>query len=124
MLDIEALREELLAARTALEPEIRGIEALLLAAPEKVFADELTAQLALHTKRWNLITAVLRAIDLVFVTYAALKADGYPEKNIAPIGQPDFQAMATELADITAAVELFGHEASSGTISLNDPAKK
>lgn len=124
MLDIDALRDELTAAQTVLEPQIRGIQALLAAAPQSAFADELNEQLQLHNNRFDLISVVLKACNAVHDALGNLNADGYPNLNITPINQVDFEAMKSEVQDIEAAFDLFGHEASGVNISLNQPAEK
>ena len=106
-----ASRAELLAALAVIEPQIRGLEALLKFPISSDTEAGIMAAIDLRTRRRDLIRAELDALDAGAAAQMALEADGYPALDPMPVAPEMVQEILRDLADLEAAIGVFtqGH---------------
>ena len=120
------LRAEIDAAVAVMEPQLRGLEDLArIDAPAEVIA-LVNAQLAKHKHRYDLLLAVLQALDSVAAARQELDDDGYPAIPSVPTGTDVMGEFKEEMSDIEAAAALFTDSvrASGLGIELGPPKEK
>lgn len=100
-----SLRAELTAALAVIEPQIRGLEALIkfpFISPET--ASAILNVIDIRVRRRNLIRAALDALDSVIAAQAALEMDGYPALGAIPVLASIEEEILQDLMDLEAAV--------------------
>jgi hypothetical protein len=106
-----ALRAQLVAARDALAPQIRGLPDIAATSVSPDMIAALNQQLAVRVRRRDLIQAVLDHLDLTVGTLDALGADGWPAPvSFATLHAALFDELQGEQSDLEAAVAVFKEE--------------
>jgi hypothetical protein len=116
---VEELIDELIAARDALAPTIRGLEDLQHVSLSAQSLAAVTETLADHVRRRDLLQAAIDAL-------IRLDADGYPELPKTAVMEGVYQELQVQLDDIEAAIAEFEQEPTATTINvvLGQPANK
>ena len=103
----QALRDELNAALSVIEPQINGLDDLTRAGMSVEITQDINSELVGRHRRKTLILGVIAALDAVLVALAALDADGYPNlPTISLIGHL-FDELQHEKTALYAAIEIF-----------------
>ena len=119
-----ALRAEYEAALAALEPQIRGLNDLIITPTSADLQTSLQAELDQLKERRTLLNAGIEALDGIAAAQAALAADGYPEVPMAVLAASLLEELGAEVKDIEAAQALFEAGAEKIEITLGVPADK
>lgn len=99
------LRAELTAALAVIEPQIRGLEALIKfpqISPDT--ASAILNVIDIRVRRRRLIATALASLDLVVEAEAALEMDGYPALGAIPVLASIEEEILQDLMDLEAAV--------------------
>lgn len=118
------LRSEIVAARDALEPQIRGLRAL--ASIDLVSTDLRAAfdhEADHRQRRLDLEQAVLHALDAVIAAMEALEAHGYPALPNTAILATLFAELQRQMTELQAAAGIFGSSQATSISLLLGPVQ-
>lgn len=122
-----ALRAQLVAARDALAPQIRGLADVAATSVSAEMIVALNLQLGVRMHRADLIQSVLNQLDQTVSWLRTLEADGWPDP-VPPgvLNQSLFDELQGEQSDVESAVAVFvdQQQAASIKVTLGDPVPK
>jgi hypothetical protein len=116
------MRADLVTARDALLPAIRGLHklaAVFTASSDADLLSQVNTQIMTYERRRDLIVAKLVTLDAVVTAGNTLEADGFPTTLTAPLVGSLFSQIQEENADLEAGMAVFSPEL---TVAVNQAA--